>query len=144
MEKKKLGPDHYRYVDEICPTGLAVTCQRYVVVGETDQCWYILSEFLDNLFGGSQREASVKKHRTRVLKAGGEHGRRYAYTDKELALGSYKHRKEWQMRHAQLSLERAKAAIGYFGDKTVQATVPAENSLIIPCEYVQAMNWSEC
>lgn len=139
-----LGPDHYRYVDEICPTGLAITCQRYVVVGETDHCWYILREFLNNLFGGSQREASVKKHRKRVLKDGGEHGRRYAYTDKALALHSYKARKKWQIRHAELSLERAKAALAYFGDTKTISKVPTETTLIIPCQYVQDMNWSDC
>lgn len=143
MEKKKLGPDHYRYVDEMDPKGLEVTCKTYVVVGETEQCWYIVDEFHDNLFGGSQRESMLKKYRKRVLKDGGEHGRRFAYTDKALALRSYKHRKDWQVRHAQLSLERAKAAIAYFGDGKTESTVPAD-SLMIHCEYIQAMNWSEC
>ena len=142
MEKKKLGPDHYRYVDELNPKGLEVTCKKYVVVGETQQCWYILDEFHDNLFGGSQREPMLKQNRKRVLKDGGEHGRRFAYPDKVLALRSYKQRKSWQMRHAQLSLERAQAAIAYFGDNKTESTVPPD-SLVVPCEYIQAMNWSD-
>ncbi|KPY06301.1 Uncharacterized protein ALO57_00044 [Pseudomonas coronafaciens pv. oryzae] len=120
-EEQKLGPDHYRYVDEPDPKGLAVTCRRNVVVGETEQCWYIVSEFHDSLFGGSQRESLLKQYRKRVLKDGGEHGGRFAYTSKELALRSYKQRKAWQLRHAQLSLERAKAAIAYFGDVKPEA-----------------------
>lgn len=143
MEKIKLGPDHYRYVDELDPKGLEVTCKKYVVIGETEQCWYILEEFHDDLFGGPHREANLKKYRKRVLKEGGEHGRRFAYTDKALALRSYKQRKSWQMRHAQLSLERAQAAIAYFGDTKTESTVPPDH-LMVPCEYIQAMNWSEC
>ncbi|MFI3045764.1 hypothetical protein ALP72_02153 [Pseudomonas coronafaciens pv. coronafaciens] len=87
-----------------------------MVVGETEQCWYIVSEFHDSLFGESQRESLLKQYRKRVLKNGGDHGGRFAYTSKELALRSYKQCKAWQLRHAQLSLERAKAAIAYFGD----------------------------
>jgi len=143
MEKNKLGPDHYRYVDELDPKGLEVTCKKYVVIGETEQCWYIVDEFHNNLFGGLHRESLLKKHRKRVLKNGGEHGRRFAYTDKALALRSFKARKSWQVRHAELTLERAKAAIAYFGDAKTESPVPADR-LLIPCEYIQAMNWSEC
>lgn len=142
-ENKKIGPDHYRYVDELDPNGLQVTCKRYVVIGETDQCWYIVDEFHDSLFGGSQRESLLRQYRKRVLKDGGEHGRRFAYINKALALRSYKRRKSWQIRHAQLSLERAQAAIAYFGDCKIESTVP-QDSLMVPCEYIQSMNWSEC
>lgn len=138
----KLGPDHFRYTDEIGPRGLHVTCEKYVVIGETAQCWYIILEQWNNVFGGPHREEALKKNRKRVLKAGGEWGRRFAYTDKALALKSYKVRKDWQRRHAQLSLERAKAAIEYFGDKTIENEVPPDK-LLIPCQYVQDMNWSE-
>ncbi|MCO5364774.1 hypothetical protein [Pseudomonas alliivorans] len=141
-EKQKLGPDHYRYVDELDPKGLEVTCKRYVVIGETEQCWYVVSEFHDSLFGGSQRESLLKQYRKRVLKDGGEHGRRFAYTDKTLALHSYKQRKSWQVRHAQLSLERAQAAIRYFGDTMPEGTTPPD-SVVIPCDYIQDMNWTE-
>ncbi|NWF10138.1 hypothetical protein HX810_20910 [Pseudomonas salomonii] len=143
MEKIKLGPDHYRYVDELDPKGLEVTCKKYVVIGETDQCWYIVDEFHNNLFGGPHRESMLKQYRKRVLKDGGEHGRRFAYTNRALALRSYKARKYWQLRHAHLSIERAQAAIAYFGDAKTESTVPTDR-LIIPCEYIQAMNWSEC
>ncbi|WP_426100124.1 hypothetical protein [Pseudomonas sp. PSPC3-3] len=45
--------------------------------------------------------------------------------------------------HAQLALERTKAAIGYFGDARIENTLPPD-ALVVPCEYIQAMNWSEC
>lgn len=143
MEKNKLGPDHYRYVDDLDPKGLEVTCKKYVVIGETEQCWYIVDEFHNNLFGGLHRDSLLKKYRKRVLKNGGEHGRRFAYTDKALALRSFKARKSWQVRHAELTLERAKAAIAYFDDAKTESTVPIDR-LVIPCEYIQSMNWSEC
>lgn len=144
INQQKIGPDHYRYIDEMDPKGLEISCVKYVVVGETEHFWYIVSDFHDSLFGGSQRESLLKKYRKRVLKVGGEHGRRFAYTDKALALKSYKHRKSWQMRHAELSLERAKAAIAYFGDTRGESIVPKDDKLVIPCQYVQEMNWSEC
>ena len=66
-----------------------------------------------------------------------------AYTDKALALRSYKARKFWQMRHAQLSMERAKAAIGYFGSLEIESAVPAE-AVTIPNEYIQGLGWGDC
>ncbi|MFJ2676898.1 hypothetical protein [Pseudomonas sivasensis] len=36
--KKKLGPIHYRYVDDIGPEGLEVNCVTYQVIGETALC----------------------------------------------------------------------------------------------------------
>jgi len=102
-----------------------------------------VEEFHNNFFGGTHRESLLKKYRKRVLKNGGEHGRRFAYTEKALALRSFKARKSWQVRHAELTLERAKAAIAYFGDTKTESTVPTDR-LVIPCEYIQSMNWSEC
>ncbi|MNC56299.1 hypothetical protein D3C75_1058850 [compost metagenome] len=85
----------------------------------------------------------MKKRRKRVLKEGGTWGRRFAYTDKALALRSYKARKSWQMRHAQLSMERAKAAIGYFGNLEVESTIPT-GAVTIPSEYIQGLGWGDC
>lgn len=137
---EKLGPDHFRYFDELNPKGLEVVCKKFVVIGETEHCWYIVDEFYHGLFGSKGLGPMLKKYRKRVLKYGGEHGRRFAYTDKSLALKSYQHRKRWQIRHAQLSLERAKAAIGYFGDHTIENIVPKDR-IVIPCEYIESMNW---
>ena len=145
-EKKKAWPDHFRYIDTIGPNGLEVRCITYQVIGETAQCFYISDKYTCDLARGPQYSwtaEAVKKRRKRGLKEGGNWGRRFAYTDKALALRSYKARKSWQMRHAQLSMERAKAAIGYFGNLEVECAVPAE-AASIPNEYIQSLGWSDC
>ena len=137
METKKSGPDHFRYIDSIGPDGLTVTLQTWVAYAETEKCWYLLKEDdYDRLQRNWIGEQSAKSRRKRVLKHQYFASRCFAYPDKERALNSYKCRKEWQIRHATLSLERAKAAIGYFGDSSVTVTdTPAE--AVIPSEYIQ-------
>lgn len=144
-EMKKAWPDHYRYIDTIGPDGLEVHCITYQVIGETAQCYYIGDKYTCDLIKVPQYSwtaDAVKKRRKRVMKDGGNWGRRFAYTDKALALRSYKARKSWQMRHAQLLLERAQAAIGYFGNLEVESTIPAE-AVIIPNDYIQGLNWGD-
>lgn len=137
MEIKKAGPDHFRYVDTIGPDGLTVTMQTWVAYAETPMCWYLLSEpEHDRLMRGWLSEAGAKKARKRVLKHQYFSSRCFAYQEKERALNSYKCRKEWQIRHATLSLERAKAAIEYFGDSTVTVTDPPSEA-VIPSDYIQ-------
>lgn len=136
----KIGPDHYRYFDEIGPAGLSVVCERYVVLRESEHCYWI-TKASNALWAAKWVEAGRKSPMIkRVLKE--SHGRRYAYPDKARALDSYKQRKAWQLRHAQLAMERAKAAIGYFGDLSVASTVP-DGELIIPSEYIQGMGWGD-
>ena len=123
-EMKKAWPDHYRYIDTIAPEGLEVHCITYTVIGETEQCWYIADKYTADLHHGPQYSwtaAAVKRRRKRVLKDGGEHSKRFAYTCKDWALRSYKIRKVSQLAHATTALERAKAAVGYFGDLSVAA-----------------------
>ncbi|PYY70727.1 hypothetical protein CRX42_09890 [Pseudomonas jessenii] len=144
-EMKKAWPEHYRYIDTIGPEGLEVHCITYQVIGETAQCYYIGDKHTCDLVSGPQyswTDEAVKKRRKRVLKEGGSWGRRFAYTDKALALRSYKARKSWQMRHAQLSMERAQAAIGYFGNLEVESTIPA-GAVTIPSEYIQGLSWGD-
>jgi len=145
MKNAKAGPDHYRYVDSIGPDGLTVTMQTWVAYAETEKCWYLLKQ---NDFDDLQRkwlsERSVKIRRKRVLKHQYHSGVCFAYASKERALNSYKNRKEWQIRHATLSLERAKAAIGYFGDTSVDITVTPSEA-VIPSEYIQeSLAWEGC
>lgn len=142
-----LGPDHYRFVDDIGPEGLSVTCQTFTVIGETAQCWYIADEHTVDLM--SRRHwpgaaAEVKKRRKRVLKESGAYSKRFAYPNKDHALRSYKLRKDWQIRHATRSLERAKAALGYFGDLCQDSVAPVAKTLIIPNEYIQGLGWGDC
>jgi len=144
-ETQKAGPDHFRYIDTIGPDGLEVHCITYHVIGETAQCYYIGDTHTCDLIKGPQYSwtaDAVKKRRKRVLKDGGNRGRRFAYTEKALALRSYKARKAWQLRHATLSMERAQAAIGYFGDGQVESAIP-DAAVTIPNEYIQSMNWED-
>lgn len=139
-----LGPDHYRYVDDIGPDGLSVTCQTFTVIGETPLCWYIADEYTIGLMRGHQWPwvaDSVKRRRKRVLKASDACSKRFAYPNKDHALRSYKLRKDWQIRHATRSLERAKAALGYFGDLSQVSVAPVAKTLIIPNEYIQGLGW---
>lgn len=144
-ELKTAWPEHYRYIDTIGPEGLEVHCITYTVIGETDQCYYIGDKHTVDMVNGfeySHTAEAIKKRRKRVLKAGGEWGRRFAYPDKARALASYKARKAWQIRHATLSMERAKAAIGYFGNSEVESQVP-DGPVTIPSEYIQGLGWGD-
>lgn len=144
-ETQKAWPDHYRYIDTLGPEGLEVHCITYQVIGETALCFYIGDTHTCDLVKGPQYRwtaETVKKRRKRVLKDGGNWGRRFAYTDKALALRSYKARKAWQLRHARLSMERAQAAIGYFGDGQTESVLP-EAAVTIPNEYIQGLNWGD-
>lgn len=142
-----LGPDHYRFTDDIGPEGLSVTCQTFTVIGETAQCWYIADEYVLDLMRGHQWPwvaEAVKRRRKRVLKQSDAYSRRFAYPNKDHALRSYKLRKDWQIRHATRSLERAKAALGYFGDVMQDSVAPVAKTLIIPNEYIQGLGWGDC
>ncbi|MCU1752197.1 hypothetical protein [Pseudomonas sp. 6D_7.1_Bac1] len=146
MENQNPGPDHFRYVDTIGPEGLTVTLQKWVAYAETDKCWYLASESdYRELVKGHQygwTASSLKRRRKRVLKHQYLASRCFAYPDKERALNSYKMRKQWQIRHATLALERAKAAIGYFGDSSVDVT-ETPDCAVIPSEYIQELGWGD-
>ncbi|WDG77311.1 hypothetical protein PUP68_21690 [Pseudomonas chlororaphis] len=145
-EIKKAGPDHYRYIDTIGPDGLEVHCITYRVIGETAQCWYIADKYTVDMINGYQHSwtaSAVKKRRKRVLKETDAHSKRFAYPDKAHALRSYKLRKSRQLGHAELTLERARAALGYFGDLSVMNEAPVAEKMIIPNEYIQGMGWGD-
>lgn len=144
LEKKKTAwPENYRYIDTIGPEGQEVHCITYQVIGETGQCYYIGDKHTCELVNRpkcSWTTDVVKKRRKLVLKEGGTGGRRFAYTDKALALRSNKARKSRQLRHAQLSMERALAAIGHFDNLEVESTIPV-GIVTIPSEYIQGLDW---
>jgi len=139
MDNQRPGPDHFRYVDEIGPDGLTVSCRRYVTVRASEHCYWICTEHYETLAQKAIEQGLLPKYLKRVLK---ESGRRFAYPDKRDALHSYKARKQHQVSHAELALERAKAAIGYFGNLRVPVTETPEEA-VIPSEYIQGLNWSE-
>lgn len=102
------GPDHYRFEDSIGPDGVTLHCRRFVVIGETPCCYYVLPEDLAHYAqsGDEWRALTAKKYRKRVLK---NSWRRYCYPDVKLALESYRARKSWQTRHAAAAAARAEA-----------------------------------
>lgn len=146
-ENIRPGPDHFRYVDSIGPEGLTVSAQKWVAYAETEKCWYLVSEYdythyvLGYQYGWTP--ATLKRVRKRVLKEQYFGSKCFAYPNKERALNSYKQRKQWQIRHATLSLERAQAALGYFGDSSVEITQTPDET-VIPSEYIQGMGWGDC
>lgn len=137
MSAVKLGPDHYRFVDRIGPNGVVIYCQRYVVVGETEQCYYVIEDGCASMWPDF-----IKKHRLRVLKRS---YKRYCYPDLTEAMRSYKARKRWQLSHAKLAMARAES--GYAeAERLIAFEGLSVESFPHQCEggeYVKGLNWSE-
>lgn len=106
--RQKTWPDHYRYVDRIGPEGVTIVCARYVVIRESEHCYWLVSPDRAGWANMILQRGEVPKFAKRVLKTS---DRRFAYPDKAVALNSYKARKRWQLSHAELATERAKAAL---------------------------------
>lgn len=115
----KLGPDHYRYFATLGPSGVKIEAETFIVIGETPKCWYIISEHYVEYANSKNawRQMIAKKHTKRVLKQQ-DHGRRYAYTDRKLAMFSFEQRKfhhlkrlQHQLATAQLSYKMAKKLV---------------------------------
>lgn len=129
-------PDHFRYIDSISPTGVTITCERYVVVRESEHCYWIAHENNRGWVRMQIEKGVIPKLARRVLKSS---WCRFAYPDKAEALRSYEARKRWQIRHAQLSLERARAAL----DEVADRQGISDKHLCAGGEYIRGMNWSE-
>ena len=130
-------PDLFRFYDTIGPEGVTIECQRYIVISETPQCYYVIK---DHLRGYS--DSFKKEKRKRVLKSAG--GRRLCYQDKAEAMRSYKARKAWQISHAELSLERAKAAKATA--ELMLATpelISGESVICEGGEYIKQLSWGD-
>ena len=143
----KLGPDHYRFEDEIGPEGVTIHCRRYIVIGETPHCYYVIRESLAGYVGQTSDWAQqwLKKHRKRVLK---QSDRRYCYPGLMDALRSYKARKAWQLKHAALAEARATAAHAEAA-RLIESDVLCVESfsdghLCEGGEYIKGMNWEGC
>lgn len=144
---EKIGPDHYRFEDRIGPEGVTIHCFRYVVVGETPCCFYIIREGLSHYAGKdfTKVSAHIKKQRKRVLKSS---WRRFAYPDLKDAMRSYKARKRWQLSHAAIAESRAAAAHAE-ATRLVDSDVLSIESfrdghLCEGGEYIKGLNWSDC
>jgi hypothetical protein len=93
---EKIGPDHYRYYATLDEAGVHVNCERFVVIGETERCYYVITDCLSHYAGlRDWKTASpwLKKQRKRVLKATSASSRRYCYPSKAHALESFKQRR---------------------------------------------------
>ncbi len=136
-EKQPAWPDHFRYVDEISPDGVTIVCHRFVVLRESEHCCWIVHEREEHWARRSLERGEKTSRIKRVLKA--SHGRRYAYPDKAKALHSYKVRKRRQMGHAELAMERAKAALEDL--KNVDAI--EDKHLCSGGDFIKELNWED-
>lgn len=138
MDNQKLGPDHYRYVDDIGPEGVTILCETWVVCGETPQCWYVIPEHKSYLLGRGWGD-SLKLARKRISKYAG--GKKRCYQTREEAFNSYRIRKHWQLRHTEHAFQRAKTALSEINRITVP---PERKHLCEGGEYFKEMNWGMC
>lgn len=143
IEKK--GPDHYRYEAVLESDGVHIVAFRYVVCGETPQCWYIVSESYASWIGAETawHQSAVKKARKRVLKRQ-DHGRRFAYFDKRLAMFSLKKRLEFKLARMARDTSVATLALGHA--KTLYDSAELDLPETVPCghdDYTANLNYSE-
>jgi len=107
----KIGPDHFRYYADLTENGVVIRCERFVVIGETPRCWYVIRENMAYLAerNSDHARASLKRLRKRVLKDSS--GRRYCYPDKRKAMHSFGCRQRWRINHATRHIETAQASL---------------------------------
>lgn len=101
------GPDHYRYYSDIEDTGVVIRCERFIVVGETECCYYVLSERKSYLLNWAGQEHQVKKHRKRVLK---QSRIRHCYPDRREALHSFMLRQSHRL--SRVTRDKSMASLG--------------------------------
>lgn len=111
MSDSKELPVHYRYDDYCYEHGLEIRTTKLYPSRETKCCYFVVHEFDRCLIdrGGEQ----LKRAEKRVLK---NSVRRYCYPTKSEALRSFKARKSSQIKHAELSLSRAKLSLSKLED----------------------------
>lgn len=127
-------PDHFRYIDEIGPEGVSIICKRYVVIRETEHCYWLVVPSYVFIAKASLERGVIPKYAKRVLKVS---GRRFAYPEKEKALESYKARKRWQLSHAKLATERAMAAL----DELKELSEIEDLRVCAGGEYIKNLGW---
>jgi hypothetical protein len=138
VETKPAWPDHFRYIDSIGPEGVTIVCRRYVVIRESEHCYWLVPEGSES-YAMARQEATGKVwgNAKRVSK---NSWRRFAYPGKEEALSSYKARKRHQLSHAELALERAKAALADIKDMEAIN----DQHVCAGGDYIKQLNWVDC
>ena len=137
---EKIGPDHYRYYASLDEEGVHVKCERFVVIGETEHCYYVITASMRHLAGIDWRNANPwqKKLRRRVLKRS---GRRYCYPDKQEALRSFKIRQRWRLSHAARSTAIAELALAAVTPVVESGEQPEEQYSAGQNDYTRPLCW---
>lgn len=142
----QIGPDHYRYFATLDDRGVRIRCERFIVIGETPLCWYVVPDRLAYLIGSSwdRAPAAIKSARRRVLKESS--GRRHCYPDKIKALESFIARQTFRIRHARRSLSTAELSMKV-AKRLLDAGELPDDHQSHPCghnKYTASLNWSDC
>lgn len=133
-EMQSAWPDHFRYVDSIGPEGVTIECQRYMVLRESEHCYWIVHFRWICLARMDLAKGRLSPHAKRVLKSS---CRRFAYPEKSKALESYKVRKRRQLGHAELAMERARAAL----QDVESLEAINDKHLCSGGDYIKELNW---
>lgn len=135
--KQQAWPDHFRYIDSISPEGVTIVCRRYVVIRESEHCYWLVPEGSEGYAMARQKATGkVWGNAKRVSK---DSWRRFAYPDKAKALHSYKVRKRRQLGHAQLAMERAKTAL----EDLREVDEIADERLCAGGDFIKELNWDD-
>ena len=138
---ENIGPDHYRYYASLDEEGVHVQCERFVVIGETEHCYYVIRPGLAHHAGRDWSTASawLKKQRRLVLTA--SHGRRYCYPDKARALHSFQKRQKWRVSHAHRSLAIAELSLAAVTPVVESGEQPQEIYSAGQNDYTRSLCW---
>lgn len=138
----KIGPDHYRYYAELSESGVTVRCEHFVVIGETERCYYIIRKGMEHHAGRDWSTASawLKKQRKRVLKSS---HRRYCYPDQMDALKSFAARQRWRISHAQRSTSMAELSLKMV-NRQIELGVTDAPMHCGHDDYTSSLRWEDC
>lgn len=142
----KLGPDHFRYYATLDEDGVHVRCEHFVVVGETECCWYVMKANIAHLASTtdwSKASPWRKKLRKRVLKATDGSVRRYCYPSKAHALESFRKRQKWRIARAQRNLAIAELALSVVTPalENLATAEPQEHYKAGDNDYTRSLCW---
>ena len=137
----KLGPDHYRYREEGGPDGVTLTCETFVVVGETPCFYYVVSKYVADhayAFGPDW----LKKQRRKISKDRAR--RQHCYADRKTALHSFQQRKARHLGHLEYALATAKAAKEKVDELITAGEAPIEDTNCGTPDYYHGLHWGDC
>lgn len=142
----KLGPDHYRYYATLDESGVNVRSERFVVIGETECCWYVIRADLAHMADIDWSSASEwrKKLRKRVLKYSSASSRRYCYPNKSHALESFRQRQKWRASHANRNLAIASLALSVVTPalEDLATAAPQDSYHAGQNDYTRSLSWN--